>query len=446
MPSHVGSFLGEWWLPHVMERRVPGVLSIGEDGDLRLETTTSLDADNHDASSRLASYPVVHGTTERNEVTLLDVIPSDTYVPNSCVFGALLQSGELAFRRMRIGFRELSWFTGASGLDRTVTADGLTDTWMRPPVRRTRVTDGANVELTFSWSGPQVQGRLAIEETAYFEVQLNLALDINSFDRQYIGPLRQLVSLAFGESVAPSIVEVFTPLATSHIGNNIYEEPLELIRPVIHPRNLSNARRRPVFRLDDLPGAFEGALPRWYELARTLEPALGIYFGAYFGRPAYREDELLLFLMAAESYHRLSPFQQKTSQKDAARWQSVLDSAPDELRMWLIERIEQATERRLWERLRDITDHSGPVGRVLARRIPRFPTSLATWRNRLIHNDPNDDSGRLSGAKMAQACMVLRCLITGCLLRDLGVGGPKIEQLLRTSHMGRYAMEWEPSE
>jgi hypothetical protein len=444
MPLHVGSFLGEWWLPSKRKARVPGVLHISESGDLRLETVGRFELGDP-LTTELRTHPVVHGLASTDEFTLIDVIPSSDYRPGACLIGAILRREQLSVRRLRVGFREMSRFTGISGLRRVHSGDGVTDTWTRPEPRRTRVGEGAHVELTFSWVGSPNRERLTIDETGYFEVQLDAPLDIDLFFHQYIGPLRQLMTLAFSESVAPSVVEVFMPRVTFRAGRKVFEEPLEWIRPMVHFLDPTSEARRPIFSLVDLPAGFEGTLPRWFEMARKLEPALQIYFGAHYGRPAFRDDELMLFLLAAESYHRLSDLAQTTSdKKEITRWQAVLSKAPDGLRDWLGKRIERSLERRLFERLADIAKRPGPFGQKLAQRIPGFPGTLTTWRNRLVHYDPNDDSSRLTGGQMAYACFVLRCLITSCLLHDMGVEESNIEALVGRSYIGRYAMEWNP--
>ena len=445
MPLHVGSFLGEWWVPTKRRHRVPGVLHISESGDLRLETTGRLELGDPFVTE-LETHPVVHGVTGNDQVTLLDVIPSRAYRPGACLIGAALRRNHLRVKRLRVAFPKMPWFTGVSGLRRTSSAKGVTDSWARPERHRVRIGKGAHLELTFSWIGSGDRDHLTINETCYFEVQLRAPLDIDLFYRQYVGPLRQLVTLAFGESVAPSVVELFSSRVTFTVGQRVIEEPLEWIRPMVHISDTERELRRPIFSLPDLPGGFEGTLPRWFQVARLLEPALGIYFGALYGRPAFREDELMLFLLAAESYHRLSDLPQTTSQEwEVARWQAVLDSAPAKHRKWLSGRIQGLLERRLFERLADIAQKPGPIGDKLAATIPGFPESLTRWRNRLVHYDPNKDPSRLTGGQMAHACFVLRCLLTSCLLHDVGVDDATINALVAKSYIGRYALEWSPS-
>ena len=235
---------------------------------------------------------------------------------------------------------------------------------------------------------------------------------------------------------------------TSNVGAKSVEEPLELIRAYVQPDDQAGRDIRPMFTLDDLPGSFEGAMPRWYELSRDLEPALVVYFGTYYDRPKYRDDELLLLVVAAESYHRLSSFfpPETRSKKERERWETVLRSAPTEVKGWLERGIKRALEKRLYERLDDIAEHAGPLGQQIAKRIPSFANTIANWRNRLIHYDPSKDSASLNGAQMAHSCFVLRSLLTACLLRDIGVDETQIEVILRSSRLVQHALELNPWE
>src|ERR1700674_2252534 len=180
MPREVGSFLGEWWLPDKPERRVAGLLHITDRGELPLEPTRFFEEREPFDLTIEDTYPVVHGRAGKKEFTLLDVLPTTPYRPSTCLIGATLAPEHLKFNRICIAFPNLTRLTGSTGLSRTRTGDSPTHTWKRPPSRRTRISEGAYVDLSFSWESPSERDKLTIEETVYFDVQVDDPTEIES--------------------------------------------------------------------------------------------------------------------------------------------------------------------------------------------------------------------------------------------------------------------------
>ncbi|MDF3285532.1 hypothetical protein [Gordonia sp. N1V] len=62
-------YVGQWWLPGAVDRRVGGVLQLDDPGKIHLELTDEL----HEGKS----VPVIHGEANGRRITLFDVIPAN---------------------------------------------------------------------------------------------------------------------------------------------------------------------------------------------------------------------------------------------------------------------------------------------------------------------------------------------------------------------------------
>ena len=62
-------YVGQWWIPGTLGRRVGGVLQVVDPGPISLELTNELHAGE--------SVPVIHGQANGRRITLLDVMPAN---------------------------------------------------------------------------------------------------------------------------------------------------------------------------------------------------------------------------------------------------------------------------------------------------------------------------------------------------------------------------------
>lgn len=148
-------FPGFFWLPETPETKVPGVLSISAQGEVRLSligelrsmlafapVTVSADGSTHvsvteDSQDRAGQYSRVLGQSRQTFLTLEDGyqtrhqshlfggMPAQELGFNKCFEGVAFEEGEaLAFDRLRVGLQHLTHWVGESGLTETIQVAG----------------------------------------------------------------------------------------------------------------------------------------------------------------------------------------------------------------------------------------------------------------------------------------------------------------------------------
>ena len=450
--------MGKWWLPSSSASTIDGVLTISKMGDAHLDLNGTLEDPARWNLERIPPAPVIHGLTrDQHLITLLNSTPTafklsapgyavESYLVGRVLVGAFLTS-DLQVSRGRIQFSELSRFLHTTGLVQEIdsASHSLTQRYARPENMSVTFSDGTQIKLESAYRSSRTSDQLAIHEQLFLAATVPAPLPFEEFITRYLFPLRQLLSIAYLRSVFPSSQQVFSPLVTTVVGEESHEEPLEVIGAVVHPEDvISKAVESPLFSSTDLPGGFMSVLPAWLELAKAQEPALNIFASLYFAPPKYRDMELLLLLIAAESYHRLSSERQSSGREDAQKWLAVLATAPEEHAAWFADRVSGEVEPSLRKRLLDLARRAGPAGARLSEAIPGYAFTLANWRNRLVHHKPGDPSGQLTGPQMLHGCEVVRLILTACLLRDLGVDPLVISELFTRDARVQFAARFDP--
>jgi hypothetical protein len=340
-------------------------------------STVVLDSSSFEARQ----YPVVFGEVDGvGPVTLVDVSGLHWNAPfpvdqswnfRYAISGKRLPDSRLAFDRFSFSTDRLWDWAAPAGVDFSGGPDGTT---FRMPSRTMLdcPVGAANLQLV---SRPSVQvdsPRVAGELVAAFEVEVHSPVRLLDAVDEWIGPLRDLISLLSSRPNRLTRIAVGLPDEQEWHDVHIWLPGDDL--------PTSQAALRPDYQLAPLrsiedPSAAVGAWLLHREAFRLVRANL-----LAGGSPAaYEEYRAANLVHAAEACHRLLWDRPgRPAAEHQQRVEAVVASAPDEYREWLRTVLTPANELGLRLRLQDITDEAVKAG------MPMFPDERGEFAREIV--------------------------------------------------------------
>jgi hypothetical protein len=136
------------------------------------------------------------------------------------------------------------------------------------------------------------------------------------------------------------------------------------------------------------------------------------------------ERHFLCLVQALESYHRRTRQNTViTEEEHKKRNKMIVDSAPEEYKIWLKQMLYYGNEPTLKDRLLELT-HDGSDFWVFfndKQAAEEFSTSVKNTRNYHTHYDQKLSKKALTGKELEFACVYLKMMIEYYLLKEIGV-------------------------
>jgi hypothetical protein len=259
----------------------------------------------------------------------------------------------------------------------------------------------------------------------------------------YVEVLIRLLSLLTGERIFVEEMTLhdrdpFLPNQTDHL------KSFELLLPnpgVSKAKNDVHAGHM-VASYEALSPNFQEILKKWFECHERLEPVLDLFSAVIMNLVLTDKSRFLYLAQALEVYHARSGFPSIGMSKNSfeERIKAILENAPEAERAWLKEKLCYANQKTLAERIADILESNRAEVQRLTSNIPDFATKIRHSRNYYTHYDQKLwESGKVAdGLELSRMIHALIYLLEICLLKELGIKGEPISEVL-----DRYSeIEW----
>lgn len=356
---------GHWWEPEHQDRKLPGVLRVDETGLAQLDLIGGFDLQQREAlpeggwsvSGRTRDLPVLHGEAEGVALTLLNSFnthsrglglflgaPSFMQLHvNQVLAGAWIESADAAvFRSARMTFENFAVWLGAGTAEATINwNDRVSTAALRELPAQSVTVLGTEFSAvtpigTFKFDRRRDRIQLAGDTTAYLKVEPAEPSTLEYFNR-IAADVMDLLTLATGVPCG-LISSTLTHVESEEIPRGSdppWVKPIEI--QVISRRVHQANGDAPAIAAQDMrfscqDEAFAVLLARWLPLAKRVQAASDVYFGAYYARPTFTDTRLLFGAIAAESLHKaLAPAATRNDPTEfAARKARVIGALEDE--------------------------------------------------------------------------------------------------------------------
>ncbi|HSW43455.1 MAG TPA: HEPN domain-containing protein [Patescibacteria group bacterium] len=425
--------LGHWWRPEDPARKVAGTLLTDVSGPLRLDLMDLL-TDGHPDNR----YPVVLGTTaDGTPVTLENLqqlgrsgrvsrlleksVETEVLMAGAAYTGGHLpEASDRLFKRGVVDFTDLFEWAGYSGLEDTFGPEPIDISLvLKNPAPLEAPLRFGRLALRHGWAvtGDGLRSR-GIEKSVGFVVDLNESLPLAGWLRSIVHPLRHLMT--FSTDRANEVREL---TFTSYRYDSTFGTPIEVAyaRPSSGPQTGPAHDFEFLFNASTLGEKFAPVIGRWFRIIEEIGPVVDLFLGPRYRPATFVENHFLNVVGSAEAYHRsrLSNALLLTAEH-RARVKEVIDSAPEEHRAWLRERLEHSNEPSLRQRLTELHRRTAPIVQLLIGRADEFVGPVVKARNSLTHRGTRRHAPVSSGLDLLRMTEETTLLITACLLLDLG--------------------------
>ncbi|GAB2473652.1 hypothetical protein GCM10027030_05210 [Luteococcus sediminum] len=453
---------GHWWLPEDPQRAVPGVLRYEPGAGLTLSLIGGFEdrilqplEGGYAVMEGSRSWPLVLGTADNKEITLLDCYPQHTqsYWPGpdgphkqtisalTALVGVHLEDAEQeVFTESRVSVENLTlWaassvFTQSLGLDGE-RLDGRGTLAVKPVDEPSVVVDGTTITLAHEHTLPhfddqrgETVGRM--RDTVFVRFRPGAPYSLSAA-REQAKVVQDLVSLATHRAAGMLWLRLRMPPEDRDYpeGYPIQDRDVAVYSNVTvlgDPDAKAVAHHEVLFTCRDLP--FEEVMPRWIEVRRTHQAAANMVLGLRYAPARYVEGNLLTAVGAAEVLHRALPVEQMRMPKqefDALR-ATLLEAAPEEHRSWVKGAIRN--DPTLRERLQALA--ALPDGEAMGRLVPDVEqwAKVATQaRNDLAHTG---QTSRQSIDELIAVVKVTAAVVMMNLLHALGLPGERQKEIV----------------
>lgn len=435
---------GLWWLPENPSLKLPGILSVGGSGNIRLKLFGAL------GSGGLLKFPIVIGTSDREKLyTLADayemtrplephrqtVATSEIGAERVYVGKHFLVPGDVRFTSLQVRYSDLEWWLGWSPFEVQPSGGGWRIAEENMSRRHVHFTDSTRSTTLSIWTGVSHKvssTKRGVSYAVYLQIAPSAPASFAWF-MDYLFDVRNLFTLFIG---SPIFVEEATGF-----GDEVEYAPgakvLEVVQ--IYFNTIRWRKTYPVYPTD-IPVTFalireraEEVFHAWFSNAEKLRLVCELFFGAQYNPQMYVESEFLNFTQALEVFYRVTRDSKYVSTEQYEGYRRTLESsipseAPKPLRSKLKTMLKYANEHTLRDALRCLIDSLDVASKLrISTDLKAFVDDVVNNRNYQIHGDESLKGMVLSDhspqrlEKYGHINRRLRAILTIHLLKLVGI-------------------------
>ena len=215
-------------------------------------------------------------------------------------------------------------------------------------------------------------------------------------------------------------------------------EPKELLQAVPGIQTARTDIHGMITQYANLASRFETITKRWFELHAKFEPIVDLLLLVHSECPLTETSRFLFMAQALEVYHaRSGKFSSLEMDKEHHKLRSnaILEKVPAEHQKWLKEKLAYLNQKTLSQRIEEVLSLYPSETKSLTNSFPDFAKRVRYTRNYLTHY-PEDlrKAGKIAeGKDLIKMAATLQALLHICLLRELGIDGEPIREIVSRS-------------
>ena len=426
---------GRWWLPTDPERAVFGTLEFSPDEGTSLKLSGAF-ADEMDPNASVSPPIIVGVASDGTPITLTEAQCKhremgfgaegarclEEYDCRRAFLGHRFASpDELTFPVARVEFSRLADWVARSGLSIDLDGRVLRVSYSHPEPLRAAVP-GAVVRLITNMFQNSKLGEVSMSETVALEITTDRPLEVDEWERRFLRPLQNLVTLVTDGSNRMVSARFTVP------SDDANEPPAIEVHMYRGPAIARSGERRsePLFRVPDIAEDFEAVVGKWLQVHEELRSVCNSYFAVRQAPFCYTNDRFLTAVYAVEQYHRRRfPGEDVPKTEHKKRLAAILEAAPTGQKRWLKEKLAWSNEKSLARRLTELLAlhplvTAGPAEKAEVDGGATFVQQVVRTRNYMVHGSERKGVTK-TGAGMARLAEILLLILESCLLSEIGI-------------------------
>ncbi|WP_458127773.1 ApeA N-terminal domain 1-containing protein [Pseudomonas sp. Z2-11] len=446
MRKKTNKWSGYFWLPNDTKKKIPGTLTIEDDGSIQLELIGHFqdlgeDIDESRINGEVEELGLV--TLDQcfytSKPILLSEVQKAYLISNQAIIGAAYDRGEpLEFNAATFEIDNLDEWVGITGLvySRQDTAHSHRIEFSLPDKIEYNLSNGMTLKIGFGYKIPSPSvSKVSIQQNTYLRLSSTEPRPLEDF-MACAFKLNNLLSLAMNQSMTMrSFILNHDDLNYDYGNETIVPIALKLIYRAANYKKKSSKLhwREMLFNHRKIEESAEGYLNNWLNLYDVCEPALNLFFSTLNEPNTFSESKFLALAQSLETLHRrtsdktLMPADQYAKFSD-----NLLEVTPETAREWLKNKIKFGNEITFKQRLLDLTE---PFQSLLggAKRRKSISHKIVTSRNYYTHYNPDLEKDAQKDVNLLNLTYTMEALCKLIYLQKLGFSVENIEKMITYS-------------
>ncbi|WP_157360707.1 HEPN domain-containing protein [Amycolatopsis thermoflava] len=421
---------GEWWHPARPDRKLGGILELGDSFELRLwgsldERTVpsvmngAFDANILNGVSLSKALTIIGGRFRGSQYSSTGSSIIQVRAPLVFAGSYLLESAdEATFTKVDASPGNLLQWIARSGLSREWPNRGhakLEYTALEPSIASTQ---GATLELHHGFVANGDDHWAEWQEAGSLLFELSEPHTVPDIEYKFLRPFRYFLDLATGSAPHPGPLQVANP-------DHLEEPTTQWLDVHAYGRDKRVPRKKPpmvhemLFSLPEIE--FAEVVPRWYALVDKLGITCDLLFSLSAPQNVFAGNKLFNVASAAEGIHqRLYPEADRQTPEHRQRVKEILDTTPEDHRDWLKAKLAFSHAPTFADRLQQLIDHAGSCIDPFIGDRDKWVRLVKDVRNQIAHARRERHIVETEVVKQVRLTATIDVLLRVILLRELG--------------------------
>ena len=443
---------GYFWIPGREEKKIPGILTIKDGGDIELEVVGLFD-DSIESLNRDDDLKRIVGHVEKDGLVTLD---NCFYTNKNHAFGGISKS-KVCVNKVLSGVaydeNEIVTFNTFS-----FSVDCL-DEWIRVTGIKVKHDDenktaiisynpqesitysldnGMQLEICFAYTlpGSPTTTEAKITQQAYFKLSSKELSPLNEFT-EIAYKLTNFLCFAIDTTVAlKSLSATSTEIQRDGVNGKKYSVPIKIYYPSIpySEKEPNTSWHRMLFTYGTIKSNAQDVLNNWLRAYEIMAPALSLYFSTKNGAQKYLDGKFLALAQGLETYHRRTSDEKlMDSSEFEALVAQIAENCPEKNIDWLKGRLMHGNEINLGKRLKGIIDpFKDKLGNSKER--SKLLRKIVDTRNYLTHYNENLKAKSADGDELWNLCQKMEVIFQLHFLKVIGFSKNEIDSVVENSY------------
>ncbi len=442
---------GYFWLPERDDKKIPGVLTIKNGGDITLEVVGLFDdsiksLNDDDDLNRIIGYVENDGlvTLENCFYTLKNHafggISKSKLCVNKVLSGVAYDKNEsVTFNTLSFSVDCLDEWVGISGINTNSDWESKTATirYSLPENISYDLNNGMKLEICFSFTatGSSNTTEAKITQRVYFKLISEDLRPLGDFT-EIAYKLTNFLCFAIDTTVALKDLSATSKEIQRDSNGKQYPVSIKVFYPSIPftEKVPDKSWHRMLFTYGTIKSNAQVVFNNWLRAYEIMAPALSLYFSTKNGAQKYLDGKFLALAQGLETYHR------RTSDEklmDSSEFDSLVstisESCPEEYFEWLSGRLMHGNEINLGKRLKRIIE---PFKDKLGSKKERSKLlrKIVDTRNYLTHYSENLKDNTAGRDELWNLCQKMEVIFQLHFLKVVGFSDEEIESVVENSY------------
>lgn len=438
---------GLWFLPDSEDDKISGKISYSQEQGIYLELLGSFD-EVEQMFSESNNYIILGVLQNGKKITLLNNsiasrtlnfpgIPTVKYISTYMLVGAhYFKKEEILFDEISIEFHNLSEWLSINGINETKYTNEEFRLHYTLPSEINFDVKEYNAKFKFSSNTNNDNFKtFSLNQRVEFCLKKEKTTQVFDFLKDSI-VFQGLITFGSFENCYPTAIKLKNENIFDIYGDNKIYKEVELYYKSKGTKSIKQKYSFEfLFNYEDLKDNFQNTISNWYRYSSEIEPIIYLFLNSFYSHNRiFTEGKFLEIIHALETFHRRTYKNNIINKSDYNKQKRIIiESVPQEYRVWLQGKLHFGNEPSLHERLVELLSKISEF-KILEEIITdneQFIRDVKNSRNYYTHYDKSLEKKSVKGSSLYYLTIKLRIILIIHLLLLLELEKGKIEIILQ---------------